>query len=97
MKSDKYGERRGAAFGLAGVVKGFGISSLKKYEIINVLREGLVDRLVISNRSYFLRTSVDHPDCKSLFGDCRNSAKRREGALLAFECLCEKLGRLFEP
>ncbi|CAM8897213.1 unnamed protein product [Rhodiola kirilowii] len=70
MKSDKYGERRGAAFGLAGVVKGFGISSLKKYGIIDVLREGLIDR---------------------------TSAKRREGALLAFECLCEKLGRLFEP
>nr|XP_027089601.1 protein ILITYHIA [Coffea arabica] len=70
MKSDKYGERRGAAFGLAGVVKGFGISSLKKYGIVTVLREGLADR---------------------------NSAKSREGALLAFECLCDKLGRLFEP
>ncbi|THG08932.1 protein ILITYHIA [Camellia sinensis] len=70
MKSDKYGERRGAAFGLAGVVKGFGISCLKKYGIVAVLQEGLVDR---------------------------NSAKSREGALLAFECLCEKLGRLFEP
>ncbi|KAL3523389.1 hypothetical protein ACH5RR_016223, partial [Cinchona calisaya] len=70
MKSDKYGERRGAAFGLAGVVKGFGISCLKKYGIATVLREGLADR---------------------------NSAKSREGALLAFECLCEKLGRLFEP
>ncbi|OWM67342.1 hypothetical protein CDL15_Pgr000794 [Punica granatum] len=70
MKSDKYGERRGAAFGLAGVVKGFGISCLKKYGIVDALREGLVDR---------------------------NSAKRREGALMAFECLCEKLGKLFEP
>lgn len=70
MKSDKYGERRGAAFGLAGVVKGFGISCLKNYGIIAALREGLVDR---------------------------NSAKSREGALLAFECFCEKLGKLFEP
>ncbi|KAL2941260.1 Protein ILITYHIA [Bienertia sinuspersici] len=70
MKSDKYGERRGAAFGLAGVVKGFGISSLKKFAIVSALREGLTDR---------------------------NSAKCREGALLGFECLCEKLGKLFEP
>ncbi|XP_073102669.1 protein ILITYHIA [Elaeis guineensis] len=70
MKSDKYGERRGAAFGLAGVVKGFGISCLKKFGIVVSLREGLEDR---------------------------NSAKSREGALLGFECLCEKLGRLFEP
>lgn len=47
MKGDKYGERRGAAFGLAGVVKGFGISCLKKYGIVVVLREGLADRFAI--------------------------------------------------
>ncbi|KAJ1413832.1 TOG domain [Sesbania bispinosa] len=70
MKSEKYGERRGAAFGLAGVVKGFGISCLKKHRIVIILQEGLVER---------------------------NSAKSREGALLGFECLCETLGRLFEP
>ncbi|TVU45340.1 hypothetical protein EJB05_04825 [Eragrostis curvula] len=70
MKCEKYGERRGAAFGLAGVVKGFGISSLKKYGIAATLRQALEDRM---------------------------SAKSREGALLGFECLCEKLGRLFEP
>ncbi|CAL4927024.1 unnamed protein product [Urochloa decumbens] len=70
MKCDKYGERRGAAFGLAGVVKGFGISSLKKYGIAATLRQSLEDRM---------------------------SAKSREGALLGFECLCEKLGKLFEP
>ncbi|XVF57046.1 hypothetical protein PTKIN_Ptkin06aG0171600 [Pterospermum kingtungense] len=70
MKSDKYGERRGAAFGLAGVVKGFGLSSLKKYGVITEIRESFTDR---------------------------SSAKSREGALLAFECLCEYLGRLFEP
>lgn len=45
MKCEKYGERRGAAFGLAGVVKGFGISSLKKYGIAATIRQGLEDRL----------------------------------------------------
>ncbi|KAK7397369.1 hypothetical protein VNO78_18538 [Psophocarpus tetragonolobus] len=70
MKSEKYGERRGAAFGLAGLVKGFGISCLKKYRIVITLQESLAER---------------------------NSAKSREGALLGFECLCETLGRLFEP
>lgn len=44
MKCDKYGERRGAAFGLAGVVKGFGISSLKKYGIAATLQQNLEDR-----------------------------------------------------
>lgn len=44
MKSDKYGERRGAAFGLAGVVKGFRISCLKKYNVITDLSNGLSDR-----------------------------------------------------
>ncbi|KAM0871524.1 hypothetical protein ACQ4PT_039331 [Festuca glaucescens] len=70
MKCEKYGERRGAAFGLAGVVKGFRITSLKKYGIAATLQQALGDRA---------------------------SAKSREGALLGFECLCEKLGRLFEP
>lgn len=46
MKSEKYGERRGAAFGLAGVVKGFGITSLKKYGVVSVLRDALADRFV---------------------------------------------------
>lgn len=54
MHGDKYGERRGAAFGLAGVAKGFGVSSLKKYGIVAVLREGLEDRLVLSFRYFFL-------------------------------------------
>lgn len=49
MKSDKYGDRRGAAFGLAGVIKGFGIRCLKTYGIIKVLQEGLEDRY---NRVY---------------------------------------------
>ena len=45
MKSEKYGERRGAAFGLAGVVKGFGIPCLKKYGVVIKLQEGLAERL----------------------------------------------------
>lgn len=45
IKSEKYGERRGAAFGLAGVVKGFGISCLKKHKIVIILQECLAERL----------------------------------------------------
>ena len=44
MQSDKYGERRGAAFGLAGVVKGLGLSSLKKYGVMDALKAGVEDR-----------------------------------------------------
>jgi len=65
-----YGERRGAAFGLAGAVKGLGISALKAFGIMDALKASVEDK---------------------------GSALAREGALLAFECLCIRLGRLFEP
>jgi hypothetical protein len=66
----RYGDRRGAAFGLAGAVKGLGISALKAYGIVDALKLAVEDKA---------------------------SPNSREGALLAFECLCMKLGRLFEP
>uniref|UniRef100_W8CCK9 Translational activator GCN1 n=1 Tax=Ceratitis capitata TaxID=7213 RepID=W8CCK9_CERCA len=37
VKSDKYGERRGAAYGIAGIVKGLGILSLKQLDIMSKL------------------------------------------------------------
>lgn len=37
VKSEKYGERRGAAYGIAGVVKGLGILSLKQLDIMTKL------------------------------------------------------------
>ncbi|KAG7588768.1 Armadillo-type fold [Arabidopsis suecica] len=51
MKSDKYGERIGAAFGLEGVVMGFGISSLKKYGLIVTLQEALIDSISVASLS----------------------------------------------
>ncbi|CAG8528815.1 4749_t:CDS:10 [Funneliformis caledonium] len=39
--SEKYAERRGAAFGLAGVVKGTGISALKDCNVMTSLKEGV--------------------------------------------------------
>ena len=65
-----YSERRGAAYGLAGLVKGFGIPSLKQYEIMSKLQESIKDK-----KNY----------------------RHREGALFAFESLCDMLGKLFEP
>ena len=37
LSSDNYGERRGAAYGLAGLVKGSGILSLKQLDIMTTL------------------------------------------------------------
>eukprot|EP00735_Rhodelphis_limneticus_P006871 TRINITY_DN1932_c0_g1::TRINITY_DN1932_c0_g1_i1::g.23049::m.23049 TRINITY_DN1932_c0_g1::TRINITY_DN1932_c0_g1_i1::g.23049 ORF type:complete len:2717 (+),score=940.13,sp/F4I893/ILA_ARATH/35.18/0.0,HEAT/PF02985.17/1.4e+03,HEAT/PF02985.17/1.4e+03,HEAT/PF02985.17/1.9e+03,HEAT/PF02985.17/67,HEAT/PF02985.17/6.2e+03,HEAT/PF02985.17/34,HEAT/PF02985.17/3.3e+03,HEAT/PF02985.17/0.11,HEAT/PF02985.17/0.013,HEAT/PF02985.17/0.069,HEAT/PF02985.17/1.4e+03,HEAT/PF02985.17/0.012,HEAT/PF02985.17/8e+03,HEAT/PF02985.17 len=65
-------DRRGAAFGLAGMVKGLGLASLKQFEVIAALNSAC-DR--------------KGPD----------SHKARQGAMFAFECLCDFLGRLFEP
>lgn len=65
-----YGLRRGAAYGLSGVVKGLGIGSFKGYGVLESLKA------MVENKK---------------------DADGREGSLQAFECLCEKLGRLFEP
>ncbi|XP_035228033.1 eIF-2-alpha kinase activator GCN1-like [Stegodyphus dumicola] len=70
LESSSYGERKGAAYGLAGLVKGLGILSLKQLNIMNTLTTA------IQNKKNF---------------------KHREGALFAFEMLCNMLGRLFEP
>lgn len=68
--SETYGQRRGAAYGIASCCKGCGIASLKKFGVMDFLKVSVVDK---------------------------KDAKKREGALLAFECLCERMGRLFEP
>ena len=44
FNSPSYAARRGAAYGLAGVVKGLGISSIKEYNIIDRLRAAADDK-----------------------------------------------------
>ena len=44
LDSENYGERRGAAYGLAGLVKGLGILALKQLDIINSLTESMQDK-----------------------------------------------------
>lgn len=58
--------RRGAAFGLAGIIKGLGVSAINKYGTMDTLKKALDDQA---------------------------NADAREGALFAFEAMCEKLGR----
>ena len=69
-QGDSYAIRRGAAFGIAGAVRGIGMGSLKGM--------GIMDSI------------------KALIED-KKSAQSREGALMCFELLVERLGRLFEP
>eukprot|EP01135_Chromosphaera_perkinsii_P011402 Nk52_evm47s2391 gene=Nk52_evmTU47s2391 len=44
LEGEKYAERRGAAFGLAGAVKGFGILTLKQQNVITTLQEAVVNK-----------------------------------------------------
>ncbi|GLC46160.1 hypothetical protein PLESTB_001196200 [Pleodorina starrii] len=69
-KGATYGERRGAAFGLSGLVKGLGIMAMKNFNIMDSLKAAVEDK---------------------------KDPVVREGGLLAFECLSDKLGKLFEP
>ncbi|XP_050533442.1 eIF-2-alpha kinase activator GCN1 isoform X2 [Daktulosphaira vitifoliae] len=44
FNSASFGERKGAAHGLAGVIKGLGILSLKQYDIMSTLTEAIQDK-----------------------------------------------------
>uniref|UniRef100_A0AAG5CZ96 TOG domain-containing protein n=1 Tax=Anopheles atroparvus TaxID=41427 RepID=A0AAG5CZ96_ANOAO len=44
VKSEKYGVRRGAAYGIAGIVKGLGILSLKQLDIMSKLTQHIQDK-----------------------------------------------------
>ncbi|KAI9344272.1 armadillo-type protein [Obelidium mucronatum] len=48
--SPKYAERRGAAYGIAGAVKGRGISSLKEYGIMASLKDAIEDKKKMEKR-----------------------------------------------
>ncbi|KAJ3049894.1 translational activator of GCN4 [Rhizophlyctis rosea] len=48
--SPKYGERRGAAYGLAGVVKGCGIGSLKDMGVMTSLKNAVEDKKKVEKR-----------------------------------------------
>lgn len=42
LEGDKYSERKGAAYGMAGLVKGLGVLSLKNLNIMNTLMVSLL-------------------------------------------------------
>ncbi|GFR94655.1 GCN1 general control of amino-acid synthesis 1-like 1 [Elysia marginata] len=44
LESDNYGERKGAAYGLAGLIKGMGILALKQQQVMDTLTEAIQDK-----------------------------------------------------
>jgi HEAT repeat protein len=50
VKGEKYAHRRGAAFGLAGVVKGRGISALKECGVMQALKDAVDNKKVYQYR-----------------------------------------------
>ncbi|KAK9878672.1 hypothetical protein WA026_023121 [Henosepilachna vigintioctopunctata] len=44
LRGDKYGERKGAAYGLAGMIKGMGILALKQQDIMTKLTDAIQDK-----------------------------------------------------
>ena len=44
LESDNYGERRGAAYGLAGLIKGMGILALKQQQVMDTLTAAIQDK-----------------------------------------------------
>ena len=44
LESENYGERKGAAYGLAGLVKGLGILALKQLDIMTTLTDAIQNK-----------------------------------------------------
>ena len=51
-----YGERRGAAYGLASLVKGLGILSLKQQSIMSTLQDAIQDKKNYRHREGWNKT-----------------------------------------
>ena len=97
FNSKKYAARRGAAYGLAGIVNGKGISALREYRIMSTLKGGIENKKDVNHRegallAYELLSTILGrvfepyviqivPQLLSSFGDA--SADVRDGCLAA--------------
>ena len=61
-----YAARRGAAYGLAGIIKGCGISALKDYRIMSSLRAAIEDKKNTSSRQGALFAASEHASRTSM-------------------------------
>lgn len=50
LQSTKYAERRGAAYGLAGAIKGRGLTALKEFEVVSRLTDATEDKKNVNAR-----------------------------------------------
>uniref|UniRef100_A0A0K0DKM4 TOG domain-containing protein n=1 Tax=Angiostrongylus cantonensis TaxID=6313 RepID=A0A0K0DKM4_ANGCA len=50
FEADSYGERRGAAYGIAGIIKGMGVASLKEFELLPSVHNALLDKKNVKYR-----------------------------------------------
>ena len=97
FNSRKYAARRGAAYGLAGIVHGNGISALREYRVMSTLKAGIENKKEVNHRegallAYELMSTILGrifepyviqivPQLLSSFGDA--SADVRDGCLAA--------------
>ncbi|KJH53105.1 HEAT repeat protein [Dictyocaulus viviparus] len=50
FEADSYGERRGAAYGIAGIIKGMGVASLKDFELLSSVQKALLEKKNFKHR-----------------------------------------------
>uniref|UniRef100_A0A3Q1GAD8 GCN1 activator of EIF2AK4 n=1 Tax=Acanthochromis polyacanthus TaxID=80966 RepID=A0A3Q1GAD8_9TELE len=60
LESDKYAERKGAAYGLAGLVKGLGILALKQQDIMTTLTDAIQDKKNFRRREGYMTYKRPH-------------------------------------
>ncbi|CZT06548.1 probable translation activator GCN1 [Rhynchosporium graminicola] len=105
FNSKKYAGRRGAAYGLAGIVHGKGISALREYRVLSTLKSGIENKKDVNHRegallAYELLSTILGrifepyviqilPQLLSSFGDA--SADVRDGCLAAAKACFARL------
>lgn len=70
LESENYGERKGAAYGLAGLVKGMGILVLKQLDIMSTLTTAIQNKKNYRHREGILIGIVRGQVCMFFYLKC---------------------------